>query len=180
MNNRKQQGLCFNCDEKYHFGHRCKPTHILMILPDINLDDNPAPTNFMPNPPPISEHPDNTTLCPEPSQEISFHALTGSSHPRVIRLPASIKGKPISILVDSGFTHNYLHPKTEKLFGLEINDINSFAVTVGNGEKLRSSDCCENVSVQIQGNVFYIDFHLLKLWAPMRFVASNGWRSWAR
>ncbi|KAM0964093.1 hypothetical protein ACFX2A_023494 [Malus domestica] len=41
IRNRREQGLCFICDEQYHLGHRCKQSHILMLLvnddcPDLN------------------------------------------------------------------------------------------------------------------------------------------------
>jgi len=50
-----------------------------------------------------------------------------------------------------------------KFLGLEISSATSFTVTVGNGEKLRSEGCCKNVRVDIQGNIFFIDFHLLEI-----------------
>jgi len=52
MQARKQQGLCFNYDEKYHFGQRCRPTHILMILPESNPNDDIPETNT--EPPPVA------------------------------------------------------------------------------------------------------------------------------
>lgn len=126
MTIRKQQGLCLNCDERYHFGHRCKPTHILMILPEVQADDATAAVKPEsapdPNPHTIPTITDHDLIEPNPStrQEISFHAHTGSNHPRSIRLPATINGSHISILVDIGSTHNYLHPKAARFLALEL------------------------------------------------------------
>jgi len=134
-----------------------------MILPDTNSDDEPHSHEPAVESPTDTDPLNNTDPIADTTQEISFHALTGSSHPRALRLPASINGNSISILVDTGSTHNYLHPKTTKFLGLQTDGANSFVVIVGNGEKLQSEGCCSNVRVEIQGHIFFIDFHLLEI-----------------
>jgi hypothetical protein len=34
MEARRAKGLCFNCDEKFHRGHRCGPKQFLLLLCD--------------------------------------------------------------------------------------------------------------------------------------------------
>ncbi|KAL0444360.1 UNVERIFIED_CONTAM: hypothetical protein Slati_2158700 [Sesamum latifolium] len=38
MQARRAHGVCFNCDEKFSLGHRCKAKHFLLLLPE---DDDP-------------------------------------------------------------------------------------------------------------------------------------------
>lgn len=33
MQIRREKGLCYNCDEKFHVGHKCKAKQLLMIVP---------------------------------------------------------------------------------------------------------------------------------------------------
>lgn len=178
MQTRKQQGLCFNCDEKYHFGHRCKPTHILMILPESSTNEHThkpdTTTTIEPDPPPINSQHNLADSNQIDLQEISFHALMGSTHPRSIRFPATINGNPLSILLDTGSTHNYIHPKAATFLGLNPDLSNSFVVIVGNGEKLRSAGSCSDVQVNIQGHQFAIDFHLLEI-AGFDAVCGGQW-----
>jgi len=62
MNARKQHGLCFNCDEKYQWGHQCKPTHILMIIPDESTDETNPSDEIEPEPPNPKETTEDTNL----------------------------------------------------------------------------------------------------------------------
>ncbi|MCI65218.1 hypothetical protein A2U01_0086476, partial [Trifolium medium] len=43
MQERRNKGLCFNCDDKYHPGHRCSKRQFLLLL----VDDDPAPMELL-------------------------------------------------------------------------------------------------------------------------------------
>jgi len=43
--------------------------------------------------------------------EIFLHAVEGSSAPTTIRILGQVNNKPVSILVDSGSTHNFFRPQ---------------------------------------------------------------------
>ncbi|MCI64219.1 hypothetical protein A2U01_0085477, partial [Trifolium medium] len=45
LQERRNKGLCFNCDDKYHPGHRCSKRQFLLLL----ADDDPAPTELLAN-----------------------------------------------------------------------------------------------------------------------------------
>lgn len=40
--------------------------------------------------------------------EISLHALARTFNPRTLRLQGTIKGKNLTVLIDSGLTHNFI------------------------------------------------------------------------
>jgi hypothetical protein len=68
------KGLCYNCDEKYFPGHKCKENKLFMaISKDISEDDGDAlPQEPLPQPdddiPPFNQ--------PDVEPQISLHALT--------------------------------------------------------------------------------------------------------
>ncbi|XP_026419641.1 uncharacterized protein LOC113315596 [Papaver somniferum] len=112
---RCEQGLCFNCEEQYKADHICaKPlTSILLILemaPEKNSEGDEetktSDTEEMITPAAANQ------MHYEPT--ISLHALTGSSFPNTMRVTGYIAGQPLTILLDSGSTHNFLHPTIAK------------------------------------------------------------------
>ncbi|KAK9186598.1 hypothetical protein WN944_017986 [Citrus x changshan-huyou] len=113
MQTRRAQGLCFNCDERFKPGHRCRTRPFL---------------------------------------------TTG---PQTFRLSAKINNKPLSVLIDTGSTHNYLHPRLAHFLHLAIKKTIRFLVPVGNGERIRSDGHCSKVKFEIQGVEFEADFHIL-------------------
>jgi hypothetical protein len=87
MQSRREKGLCFNCDEKFALGHKCKikQLYVLEILPDqepeldaIDVDD---------------------TIDISLTPEISLHALTGIATPNTKRVTGLVNGKRLHILI---------------------------------------------------------------------------------
>lgn len=46
--------------------------------------------------------------CGPMSTEISLHAFSGTYNPRTIRVTKWFEGKPLTIFVDNGSTHNFI------------------------------------------------------------------------
>ena len=96
-----------------------------------------------------------------PSPEISFHALIGTISPQTFRLSAKINNQPLSVLIDTGSTHNYLHPRLAHFLHLAIEKTMTFLVAVSNGKQIRSEGHCSKVKFEMQGVEFKADFHIL-------------------
>jgi hypothetical protein len=83
------KGLCYNCDEKYFPGHKCKEQKIFMaISEDISEEDVETPLVF--------ESPEITDITPpsdppEVEPIISLNALIGFSAPQTLKLISYIK-----------------------------------------------------------------------------------------
>ncbi|GAV76374.1 hypothetical protein CFOL_v3_19849, partial [Cephalotus follicularis] len=77
------QGLYYNCDEKYHQGHKCKSKFSLLIYIEVQT--------FVP--------------------EISFHAFGGQLTQRTIRLRGKCASHQIYVLVDSGSARNFIQER---------------------------------------------------------------------
>lgn len=110
MQARKAKGLCFNCDDKWHPGHRCKSAQFLLLLADEETEISPTETYPIssldcpyPSPPKpllpsnLLTHPNHTPTDPPhtPTSPINFHlslyAVTSDPSPHTLRFQASIQ-----------------------------------------------------------------------------------------
>jgi hypothetical protein len=89
MVERQLKGLCYNCDDKYFPGHKCKEQKLFMaISEDIQEYDND--TYPVPESPETSEiNPPSDTPDEEPI--ISLNALTDFSAPQILKLIGYLK-----------------------------------------------------------------------------------------
>ena len=107
MDERQLKGLCYNCDEKYFPGHKCKEQKIFMaISEEISEEYEETPSMY--------ESPESTNITPpsdppEVEPVISLNALTSFFAPQTLKLIGYIKHRKVIILVDSGSTHNFIH-----------------------------------------------------------------------
>jgi hypothetical protein len=89
---------------------------------------------------------------------ISLHAITGLPTPRTMRVQGMLGNHQITMLMDSGSTHNFLNSRLAKRHGLQPTK-----VTVANGEKLECKGLCHGLLLWLLGEPFVIDFFLLPL-----------------
>ncbi|KAL4184886.1 hypothetical protein AMTRI_Chr10g3290 [Amborella trichopoda] len=87
------KGLCFNCNEKFVPGHRCKK----LILIEGCYEDE------------FRELP-----------EISLHAIWGIQAPKIMRVKSSFGHIAVMVLIDSGSTHNFMSETLAKKVGYEV------------------------------------------------------------
>lgn len=78
----------------------------------------------------------------EPDAGISIHALTGSKGTNTIKISGKIKNIPITILINSGSTNNFIAQDLVKQFKIPVSCHKPFNVIVPNGAKLN----CTTVS----------------------------------
>ena len=62
MTQRRAEGLCYNCDEKFVTGHRCKKLFVIEIVGFDDADTNPTVA---------------TISATDDMPGISLHAITG-------------------------------------------------------------------------------------------------------
>jgi len=98
-----KRGLYFNCDERYHRGHRCALRVFLLIAEDKDSSDPALPLIN-----PTDPNPDST-LAPDPYlTQISLNSLAGHLAPEMLRLVGVTSGQAVLLLVDGGSTHNFI------------------------------------------------------------------------
>ncbi|KAL5850318.1 hypothetical protein ACOSQ4_008331 [Xanthoceras sorbifolium] len=156
MKTRRDKGLCYNCDEPYTYGHQCTKKRLYMLMgedeedQEIDTEIEEVQEEFVPE------------ICKE-EMSISHHALTGCAGLQTIRLRGKVKHREITILVDSGSTHNFLDPNTAQLTGVEIEETETLWVTVGGGGKISSKAKCKEFTWAMQGVTFSTEMRLLTL-----------------
>nr|TKS04095.1 hypothetical protein D5086_0000146500 [Populus alba] len=85
----------------------------------------------------------NEELISEESQEemvtpeITLHALTGWTMPKIIRISVKIGSHHVTVLIDSGSTHNFISERMANLLRLSVMPSYTFSVRVANEENLR-------------------------------------------
>lgn len=127
LQSRKEKGLCFSCDEAYVPRHTSKKKQLYMLM----VEEDGAPGEI--NVGSFEEDAEQT----DPVQ-ISLNALSGSASFQTLKLRGFAKKKAITILVDSGTTHNFLDPAAAKQGGCRITPTEPLWVIVADGTKMCS------------------------------------------
>lgn len=132
---RHDKGLCYNCDELYYNGHCCRRQfHLLVVEPE---PFEPTPDSSLEIIPHTTEPslPENTTPHERNPAQIRLHALMGHAIPQTLCVLGHLSKQPVSILIDSGSTHNFNQDHIVKLLNLLCKPTENFEVLVGNGEE---------------------------------------------
>ncbi|XP_073137569.1 uncharacterized protein [Henckelia pumila] len=154
MRERRKRGLCFNCDEKFNANHRCK-NRVLILFGDEEGDclkefggyADAQPFNFG-----------------DEEVEVSLHALTSASNPRIFRLTARFERTCVEILLDTGSHHNFIQEGLVTKLGMSCVTARRFRVYMGNGQYLWCEKMCPQVPLTMQGHEFCIDLYVLPIW----------------
>ncbi|XP_019158364.1 PREDICTED: uncharacterized protein LOC109155092 [Ipomoea nil] len=155
MLERQKLGLCYNCDEKWIKGHRCK-RHLYMLGI-------------------IEDEEDDVDNCLEDLEpEISLHAITGINHSQTMQIRLMVAGSPIIALVDSGSTDNFINIATAHRLHLPITPRTGLHVAVANGERMPSSGICQNMFLQYDSISFIENFFVIPL-AGVELVLGVKW-----
>nr|CAN75225.1 hypothetical protein VITISV_035856 [Vitis vinifera] len=153
MQKRRAQGLCFNCDDKFTVGHKCRGLQLLL------LEENSSPNKEDD----IDEEIEEPAINEQIEPEISFHALTGWSTPKTMRITAKIGQHEVVVLIDSGSTHNFISEKVADMLHLPVVPTKPFTVKVVNGTPLKCQGRFEHVHVILQGIPFSLTLYSLPL-----------------
>ncbi|XP_021992021.1 uncharacterized protein LOC110888826 [Helianthus annuus] len=121
----------------------------------------------------------NTTHNTTEFLALSVAAYFGLSSPRTLRLIGFIENQQVTILVDSGSTHNILQPCIASLLRLPTTPIKPFSVMVGNGEHLQCNGFLPQVPVTLNKHVFHTPCYVLPIEGAdlvlgMEWLASLG------
>jgi hypothetical protein len=132
------KGLCYNYDEKYFLGHKCKDQKLFTAISEDILEDNVET-------PLVSKSPKIADIIPpsdppEVEPVISLNALTGFSAPQTLKLIGYIKNQKVIILVDSGSTHNFIHHHIAQETLCYIHVVNNFQIMIANGGSMKCGE----------------------------------------
>ncbi|KAF1869880.1 hypothetical protein Lal_00017457 [Lupinus albus] len=146
--NRKAQGLCFRCGEKYHPLHQCAEKQLRLIV----LGDDEA----------INEEGEIIAIeVGEEEEEATFDlssmGLFGEMEtqqqrgmlPATLRVEGTVNGVSVLVLVDSGASHNFVAPKVVEALGLVTDKGRTVDVRLGDGHRVATKGKCKNFELQL-------------------------------
>ena len=82
------------------------------------------------------QHPPVHTSSHDDHLEISLHALAGITTPQTMRVKGFFKKIPLTILIDSGSTHNFIDPQIARQDDYFVHPCSMFEVMIANGGTL--------------------------------------------
>jgi hypothetical protein len=154
------KGLCYNFDEKYFPGHKCKEQNLFMAISE-DVSEEAIKTL------PVVKLPDPTDITPpsdppEVELVISVNDLTGFFDPQTLKLIGYIKHWKVIILIDSGNTHNFIYHRISQETNCYIHAVNKFQIMIAYGGSMKCGGHCENVCLRIgqyrmKSHMFSID-----------------------
>lgn len=151
MQERRRQGLCYNCDEPYVLGHVCQRLFYLECGDYIVDEGAPAATD---------DAGLQAASVQDPEAAIAFvvslQALVGIRTESSMVLPVMVKGERLMALLDTGSTHNFLQSATMRRLGLVPAAGEHLRVTVANGDNLRCAGVARDVPISIENEHFSI------------------------
>ncbi|GAV82887.1 RVP_2 domain-containing protein, partial [Cephalotus follicularis] len=152
---RERKGLCYNCEEKFRPGHKCKAQDFLLIG-DEGEDSDPA--EFQDDESKLEVDEVNATM-----PEISLYALDGKLNPKTLKITGKFATYNVNVLIDGESTDKFIRASVATKLGLSILAIKSFGVLVGNGDTLFCDNICIDAPLKLQVNVFKLDIYVLRI-----------------
>lgn len=157
IKDKRERGLCYNCDDKWSPNHRCKGKYLLLFGDE--EDDNEILVDQL--------HVPEERMEEEPLGDISsLHSLASGGKPRSLKLMGQVGATNFQVLIDSGSTHNFIRPELAEKLKLPTRQIQPFRVFVGNGDYLTCHMICPQVKLLLQGHLFSMDLHVLPIEGP--------------
>ena len=146
MDERREKGLCFNCDSKYSKGHKCGEKKLFYI--DCEEEEEKEQETHEEKENEILKEKKEETI-EEITPTISCNALAGITTPQTLKIEGYIKKKKVIVLIDSGSTHNFIHSKIAKDLNCFIYPAPEFQVMVANGSTIKCSGKCHNIKLSM-------------------------------
>lgn len=152
---RREKDLCYNCDEKYSPGHKCK-THKIFLL---DAQSSPGMAE------PISDEPEVHSMAlpdSDPNPTLSINAIQGTTSPQTRKVFGVFHHQPVLILMDFRSSHSFITPKLIKRAKLRVLPC-SPKVSIANGEKISCLGKVSGSNVKVQDFQLKTDFFVFPL-----------------
>ncbi|XP_019465366.1 PREDICTED: uncharacterized protein LOC109363560 [Lupinus angustifolius] len=151
MQVRRDKGLCYYCDEKFSFSHKCPNKHLLLL----QVDDI-SPNDPHTDPPDIPQSPDDPSRM---ELHLSLNTMTGANGVGTIKFTGLIG--ELQILLDGGISDNFLQIRLAHFLNLPVEPAPCFKLLVGNGNTLSAEAMINNLAVKVQGHELCLPVYML-------------------
>ena len=148
LKERREKALCYNCNEKFVPGHRCKKVFLIEAFNE-DVDGDVVM--------------DVESFGEANNSEILLHVISGINTSKTMRVQRQIGNTFAIVLLDSGSTHNFISKCLAIKLMLQSDLGQHVKMKLASGEKLVSLGWCTGVSIKL-GNFFTkVDFYILTL-----------------
>ena len=151
LQQKRDKGLCYNCNEKFHPGHWCKK--LFFIEACYNEEDGDVVM-------------DVESFEAQEGKEmpgISLHAISGTQTSDTMRVRSSIGSIATIALLDSRSTHNFLSEHLASRLDLQPTNSKKVQVIVASGDKFSSKGKCIGVQLKLGSFLTCAYFYILPL-----------------
>ncbi|CAN6581753.1 unnamed protein product [Malus baccata var. baccata] len=150
---KRDRGGCWFCEDKWIPGHKCTKKQLLML-------DLVSPEDEIVLAP--------STDCPPELQHMSlsecaFYGTLAKTIVQTMKVNGLVNGQSVTILLDSGSTHNFVDSRLFKKFGWQSHPTKQFEVMIADGGTISSSGCTKDAQLSIGGYNCQIDLLSLPL-----------------
>uniref|UniRef100_A0A803QDN9 Uncharacterized protein n=1 Tax=Cannabis sativa TaxID=3483 RepID=A0A803QDN9_CANSA len=152
------RGLYFICDKKFHPGRECEQK-LLQILLTADEEELDSPDEN----PPLSPDSGETLVTEETLATLSLNSLVGLSTANTMKLASQIGNQTVTVLIDSGATHNFVLMEVFAAVGLPISATTCYGILLGTGGKGRTEGICSQVELDLGEIQVITDFLPLEL-----------------
>ncbi|GAU41241.1 hypothetical protein TSUD_97760 [Trifolium subterraneum] len=156
MQLRRDKGLCYWCDEKFSFTHKC-PNRQLMLLHYDDTDEDQVFDVLTKS----TKQTTNSPITNLPEHHLSLNAMKGNSNMGVLRFDGSVEHIGVQILIDGGSSNNFVQPRIAKFLKLPVEPGPQFKVLVGNGQVMTAEGVIQKLPLEIQGHKLEVPVFLL-------------------
>ncbi|RWV80954.1 hypothetical protein GW17_00057687 [Ensete ventricosum] len=155
LRKRSAKGFYWHYDELWSRKHHCKKGQLLMIEPVEDEDNETSEEALEPKEEAMEEE-------SQPA-DYAVHALAGYFNPQMMKVRGLLKQQPITVLIDTGNTNNFLNSKVATRLALQIEGCNKFNVKVADGRIFNCDQRCPRVKLLLQDQEVVADFFLLPI-----------------
>ena len=144
MQEKREKGLCFQCDERFSPGHRCKQKtlQVLWVIDDEDEDEiNPLLPDEAASGVELADGPTTAVLC--------ISSMVGFCPPHSMKVHDKIKSREVIVLIDSGASHNFISKHVVSELQLRCDPTQKFEVQMGNGDEVKTSGVCWGLCLQL-------------------------------
>jgi len=146
MAQRRLEGLCFNCPEKFSKEHvkHCtsKGIYFLELAEDEDASEGSGS---------------------EDDLQVSVAAITGIQTSATLRLGTTVSGVSAVAFVDSGSTHSFIGESLAQRLGFTPEPRPGLSVGVANGDRINTAGICKAVRLVVDAEEFMVNLFVIPL-----------------
>ncbi|KAL4575031.1 hypothetical protein LXL04_021871 [Taraxacum kok-saghyz] len=166
IQDKRNRGLCYRCDERWHRVHVCK-FQVNVILLEEN-DGTPSPEDEHEESPAEEEEPVTMVSTEiDPVIGISLNSVAGLTTPKTMKIKGNVEGQDVVTLIDPGATHNFIASHLVTKLGLPVEGTRPYGVKMGTGDNEPGEGICRGVRLQIS------DLRVTEDFLPLRLGSSD-------